>query len=555
MAGQKIAEKYEEMLRDCLALAPGERGSASYTIRGQVWRRHKKFADTFFLEHIALFDATIPDDSTLISYGTKSLDHAALPEQFAFVTLRPETLEGGRSVFDTLRGQIRCGDVVEIQGVLERPRQRLGALGLLGVRVATLWHWKENAPATLRFASPKEFLPRVGTESSPRTPVTPRGNTDGEPPYCKMWLNQGKCNKPGCSYLHALVPEETGTLGQVRQRIVAARRARRQLISNQDAASHQKRKFDGEEEDKDTADGHEHEDGSGGGGEGAASRCEGAASRCQRASVFASWLLATFPRLQQSGVLDIAGGRGDLTFELAVVRQVPSTVVDPRPVRFGKRQHRFFRQQRKRANKAARTRVQGQGCDVAPEGAVEGSTEPAAGQGSENQEEMPTALLQETKGPRSEHSPVWAAAAEGVAASSMSLAAAAECVGAEAWQVIDQRLTHFDDAFIAEHRALVEERGVVVGLHPDEATEPLVDLALKTGKAFAVVPCCVFAADNPHRALPDGRKPSSYSLFLDYLQGKAPPGVIQRDRLGFHGKNVVLWSAGNEHGLQAIGRP
>ena len=33
----------------------------------------------------------------------------------------------------------------------------------------------------------------------------------------------------------------------------------------------------------------------------------------------------------------------------------------------------------------------------------------------------------------------------------------------------------------------------VVGLHPDEATEAIVDWALANGRSFAVVPCCVFA--------------------------------------------------------------
>ena len=32
----------------------------------------------------------------------------------------------------------------------------------------------------------------------------------------------------------------------------------------------------------------------------------------------------------------------------------------------------------------------------------------------------------------------------------------------------------------------------VIGLHPDEATEAIVDCALAHNKPFAVVPCCVF---------------------------------------------------------------
>ena len=33
---------------------------------------------------------------------------------------------------------------------------------------------------------------------------------------------------------------------------------------------------------------------------------------------------------------------------------------------------------------------------------------------------------------------------------------------------------------------------LVLGLHPDQATDSIVDFALQFGKPFAVVPCCVF---------------------------------------------------------------
>ena len=44
-----------------------------------------------------------------------------------------------------------------------------------------------------------------------------------------------------------------------------------------------------------------------------------------------------------------------------------------------------------------------------------------------------------------------------------------------------------------------DECSVVVGMHPDEATEAIVDFARVRGKPFAVVPCCVFPAMFPHR--------------------------------------------------------
>ena len=42
---------------------------------------------------------------------------------------------------------------------------------------------------------------------------------------------------------------------------------------------------------------------------------------------------------------------------------------------------------------------------------------------------------------------------------------------------------------------------LVIGMHPDQATEPLVNLAIRHRKPFAVVPCCVFAHENPGRRL------------------------------------------------------
>jgi ubiquinone/menaquinone biosynthesis C-methylase UbiE len=41
-----------------------------------------------------------------------------------------------------------------------------------------------------------------------------------------------------------------------------------------------------------------------------------------------------------SGVFDIAGGRGNVSFELLVRNGIPSTLVDPRPQKLEKLQHR-----------------------------------------------------------------------------------------------------------------------------------------------------------------------------------------------------------------------
>jgi hypothetical protein len=52
---------------------------------------------------------------------------------------------------------------------------------------------------------------------------------------------------------------------------------------------------------------------------------------------------------------------------------------------------------------------------------------------------------------------------------------------------------------------LLRECCVVVGMHPDEALDPIVDFSTKHNKPWVVVPCCVFRRRFTKRALPDGR--------------------------------------------------
>ena len=51
------------------------------------------------------------------------------------------------------------------------------------------------------------------------------------------------------------------------------------------------------------------------------------------------WLLDTFGRgalAAGAGVLDVAGGKGALAFELANLNGLPATVLDPRPLALGR---------------------------------------------------------------------------------------------------------------------------------------------------------------------------------------------------------------------------
>ena len=50
-------------------------------------------------------------------------------------------------------------------------------------------------------------------------------------------------------------------------------------------------------------------------------------------------------------------------------------------------------------------------------------------------------------------------------------------------------------------RNLVNSCSVVVGMHPDQAAEHIVDFALQNKKPFVLIPCCVYHKQFPHRSV------------------------------------------------------
>ena len=88
------------------------------------------------------------------------------------------------------------------------------------------------------------------------------------------------------------------------------------------------------------------------------------------------------------------------------------------------------------------------------------------------------------------------------------------------------------------------ECSLVVGLHPDQALDACVDLALALGKPFAVVPCCVYAKQHSHRRLTDGSLVRTYEQLLDWVTQRAPG--CERVQLPMAGKNVLLFWSGRQ---------
>ena len=96
--------------------------------------------------------------------------------------------------------------------------------------------------------------------------------------------------------------------------------------------------------------------------------------------------------------------------------------------------------------------------------------------------------------------------------------------------------------FMTNHAELLNQKcGLLVGLHPDQVTEEIVDVALLLNKPFAVVPCCVFPEQFSHRKLKNGKKVVSHDDFVQYLIEK-DPHRIKATELGFQGRNVVVYS-------------
>ena len=73
---------------------------------------------------------------------------------------------------------------------------------------------------------------------------------------------------------------------------------------------------------------------------------DGVATKQHRAKKFAEWLVATFGEealRRGRGALDVAGGRGDVAFELHTVRGVPTTLVEPRARKLNRAQHKWMK--------------------------------------------------------------------------------------------------------------------------------------------------------------------------------------------------------------------
>ena len=247
---------------------------------------------------------------------------------------------------------------------------------------------------------------------------------------CKYWARGRECTQRGCPFRHALLGDR-----EVRR----AERARLQRAEAIQLECGDEAEWSAHASGRTTREAH-----------------------AGRHAVFAEWLVETFgvEALQHGhGVLDVAGGRAGLSFELLRRYQIASTLLEPteRTVLLKSHQRKFLRKHPQ----------------LQPIQHV-------------------TARLDSTL----------ESSAEGV--------------------------------------ALLAGCSILVGMHADEATEPIVRAAARYAKPFAVVPCCFFPWSNSDRQLANGKMVgSNFDAFCQWLMELVPG--CERARLPFEGRNCVIF--------------
>ena len=267
-------------------------------------------------------------------------------------------------------------------------------------------------------------------------------------------------------------------------------------------------------------------------------------SRKNRVYAFRDFLLQTYGTYLAKGsvVLDVAGGKGDLSWLLTNVDELDSVVADPR---LTKHEHfvKAIHYLRANPDEAALRAIPNQA-----------THQPLA------------ALLPELKGKECFRSPRHARILVDthlVDAVRHFLATRDDKAWTEFWINASKRAFHVqeplgyqkDDATTERQivdaiqaRDLILSLRLIMGFHPDQATEACIDLAILLDIPFCVCPCCVFPSEFPSRKTREGDRVRSYDQFIPYLQNKHKS--IRTGTLDFHetktARNIVLYTLPSE---------
>lgn len=219
--------------------------------------------------------------------------------------------------------------------------------------------------------------------------------------------------------------------------------------------------------------------------------------KSHRAAIFCEFLVQEFG-LQPQGkptndlVLDVAGGRGDLCFQLSALRGIPCTTVDPRGRKLNKEQRKYLKKQHNQ-----RQQQGDQPNDDANSSIKESKQRNAAYWGEHISQWFDSSFLDDDNSDDNDNDN-------------------------------DNRYHQKQ-----QHPDLRSRITLIAGLHPDQATEHIVDCALKHNLSFAIAPCCVFPTTKA------GKTTLTFQEWCQHLKQKHKD--IQQTYMNVQGKNLILY--------------
>jgi hypothetical protein len=288
------------------------------------------------------------------------------------------------------------------------------------------------------------------------------------------------------------------------------------------------------------------------------------ASRGKACAVFRRFLLDTFgiDRLRSGGgVLDVAGGAGSLSFELVNLNEVPCVIVDPRHPCFRRARQVVTHRRRQWAATADRSmllRYDHQQTEIGePLRAplwLQAWFGPWLYDDGSPSTHMPdeTSQQDDARGGRPPAPEPEPAQLDGGQLVGNAKGAGAGAKGGRGRRTGEGGSSSGGPGELAavrveesEIKSVLVRSSVVVGLHPDGATDAIVEFALQTGKPFAIIPCCIFSKQFPNRRTASGST----------VKTPTPPGFFPACCAGFPGRLKAQICALRPEPAQLLRRP
>jgi len=105
---------------------------------------------------------------------------------------------------------------------------------------------------------------------------------------------------------------------------------------------------------------------------------------------------------------------------------------------------------------------------------------------------------------------------------------------------IDQEESNSEVADLGVAASIIKRSKLVIGLHPDQAAGDIAAFATDLGLPWCVVPCCVYSDMFPKRRLQDGSQVKSHSQLLQWFSEAYPEA--KATTLDAEGKNQVVYT-------------